>query len=83
VKRKKNVWICSKNVASSSECHVAILWLQQFGISNVDFELDCKLVVDSIVDRTNNLAEFGNIISTCKSLLSQFSNFKISFVRGQ
>jgi ribonuclease HI len=63
--------------------HDAILWLRQLGISNVHFELDCKLVVDSIVDRTNNQAEFGTIISICKSLLSQSPNFKISFVRRQ
>ena len=44
------------------------------------FELDCKLIVDSIVDMTNNLSEFDNIISVYKSLLPQFSNFKISFV---
>lgn len=59
--------------------HDAILWLRQLGISNVHFELDCKLVVDSILDRTNNQAKFGNIISICK--LSQSPNFKISFVR--
>jgi len=59
--------------------HDAILWLRRLGISNVHFGLDCKLVVD----RTNNQAEFGNIIPICKSLLSQSPNFKISFVRRQ
>jgi len=32
----------------------AILWHSELGLSNVHIELDCKLVTDSIVDRTNN-----------------------------
>lgn len=33
----------------------AIIWLGHLGLSNVHFELDCKLVVvDNIMDRTNN-----------------------------
>lgn len=40
----------------------AIIWLGHLGLSNVHFELDCKLVVDNIMDRTNNQAEFGKII---------------------
>jgi hypothetical protein len=61
----------------------AILWLGELGLSNVHIELDCKLVTDSIMDRTNNRAEFGNIMSTCRSLLTHFPNIKISFVRRQ
>jgi ribonuclease HI len=61
----------------------AILWLGQLGLSDVHIELDCKLVVDSICDKNNNQAEFGNIIADCRSLLQQFTNFKISFVRRQ
>jgi len=61
----------------------AILWLGELGLSNVHIELDCKLVTDDIVDRTNNHAEFGNIMLTCRSFLTYFPNFKISFVRRQ
>jgi len=46
-------------------------------------ELDCKLVVDSIFYRNSNQAEFGSIISECRSLLKHYSNFKISFVMRQ
>jgi hypothetical protein len=49
----------------------------------VQIELDCKLVVESILDRTNSQSEFGTIINMCRSLLQQFSNFEISFVRRQ
>jgi ribonuclease HI len=61
----------------------AILWLGQLGLSKVQIELDCKLVVESILDRTNSQSEFGTIINMCRSLLQQFSNFEISFVRRQ
>jgi len=46
-------------------------------------ELDCKLVVDSICDKNNNQAEFGNIIPDCRALLQQFTNFKISLSRDK
>jgi len=59
------------------------LLLGQLGLSNVQIELDCKLVVDSICDKNNNQAEFGSIIADCRSLLQQFTNFKLSFVRKQ
>lgn len=61
----------------------AILWLSELGLSNVLIGLDCKLLVDGIVDGTKNQSEFGNIMSTCRSLLTHFPNFKISFARRQ
>lgn len=36
----------------------AISWLGRLGLSKVFTELDCKLVVDSTVDRNTNQAEF-------------------------
>jgi len=61
----------------------AIPWLGRLGLSKVLIELDCKLVIDSIFYRNSNQAEFGSIISECRSLLKHYSNFKISFVRRQ
>ena len=46
-------------------------------------ELNCKLVVDNIVDSSNNQYEFGNIMANCRVLLQHFPNFKISLVRRQ
>jgi len=43
--------------------------------------LDCKPVVDTIVESSINHSEFGNIMATCRALIYQFPNFKISFVR--
>jgi len=59
----------------------AMLWLVELGLSNVKIELDCKLVVDCIVDRFKNQSKFGNIMSICRSLLDQYPNFKISYIR--
>lgn len=47
----------------------------------VQIELDCKLVVDGIMNKSNNQLDFGNIMSNCRPLLQQFRNFKISFIR--
>lgn len=46
-------------------------------------ELDCKLVVDSIVESSINRSEFGNIMATCRALSYHFPNFKVSFVKSQ
>jgi hypothetical protein len=61
----------------------AIFWLGRLGLSKVFIELDCKLVIDSIVDRKTNQAEFGCIIFDCQALLQQHPNFKISFAMRQ
>jgi hypothetical protein len=60
-----------------------MLWLVELGLSKVQIELDCKLVVDCIVDRSKNQSEFGNIMFVRISLLDQYPNFKISYIRRQ
>jgi len=61
----------------------AISWLGELGLSMVQIELDCKLVVEDIMDKSNNQSDFDNILSSCRSLLQQFPNFKIRFIRRQ
>jgi len=61
----------------------AILWLGEMGMSNVSIELDCKLVSEGILDRSTNQSEFGQIVSDCRMLFSNYLNFKISLVRRQ
>jgi hypothetical protein len=34
----------------------------------VYIELDCKLVVDNIVDSSKNESEFGNIMAICRTM---------------
>jgi len=61
----------------------AIIWLGDMGMSNVSIELDYKLVVDGILDKSTNKSEFGKIMSDCKMLFSNYPNFKISFIKQQ
>lgn len=64
--------------------HVDVIWwLGQLGLSKVCIELDCKLVIDIIVDRWNNHSECGNIMAICRVMLQHFLNFKLSFIRRQ
>jgi hypothetical protein len=38
-------------------------WIYQLNLGPVDFELDSKLVIDSLHSNNYNIAEFGEIIS--------------------
>jgi len=49
----------------------------------VHIKLDRKLVVDNIVDNSNNQYEVDNIMAYCKALVAIFFKFKISFIRRQ
>ncbi|AET03661.1 hypothetical protein MTR_8g074230 [Medicago truncatula] len=40
----------------------AISWFGRLGMTRLLRELDCKLVVDSILDRNTNQTEFGSYI---------------------
>jgi len=53
----------------------AISWLGELGLSMVQIELNCKLVVEGIIDKSNSQSDFGKIMSTFRSLLHQFPNF--------
>jgi len=48
-----------------------ITWLGELGLSMVQIEPDYKLVVEAIMDTSNNKYEFGNILANCRSLLLQ------------
>ena len=50
----------------------AILWLGELGLSKVQIELDYKLLVEEIVDKTKNQSKLGHVMSNCRSLLSHF-----------
>ncbi|PNX55505.1 60S ribosomal protein l23, partial [Trifolium pratense] len=48
--------------AEAHALKVAILWLGELGLSNVDIELDCLLLVEAINNRLSDGTEFGVII---------------------
>jgi len=47
----------------------------ELGVSTVEIELNCKLVVEGIMDSSSNQLEFGGILSNCRLLVEQFPNF--------
>jgi len=60
----------------------ALQWMSDMQFDNVDFETDSKLTVDAFLSSRNDLFEFGYIISSCRSLFSNFfSNTRVKFIR--
>lgn len=57
--------------------------LSDFGVSDVEIELDCKTVMDAFNSDVPSSTEFDTIISTCKYRLSYFSDYLVSLVRRQ
>lgn len=45
---------------------VALYWMQELGYANIIFELDCKVVVDSVSNSTLENSEFSSIIQNCR-----------------
>jgi hypothetical protein len=61
----------------------AIIWLGEMEVSRMSIELDCKLVVEGVIDSSSNRTELGTILKLCRSLLSFYPNFEISFISRQ
>ncbi|XVE83011.1 hypothetical protein DITRI_Ditri16bG0052100 [Diplodiscus trichospermus] len=61
----------------------AMLRVRSACLKNVKFEVDAKLVADSIcmpgVDRT----EFGLMVELCRSVLVQEPKYSVGFMKGQ
>lgn len=57
----------------------AIQWAISLNLSNVNFEVDSKVVVDNVLDAI----EFGTIIEDCRRLFSLNPTFGVGFVRRQ
>lgn len=58
--------------------------MKDLQMEKVIFELDSKLVVDSMHSMCGDITEFGAIISSWKDLLSSFCrNYHVEFTRGQ
>jgi ribonuclease HI len=77
------IGMCIRDKAEAMGLKEAIIWLGEIELSKVSIELDCKLVVDDIGDRSVNKSEFDNLLSIYRSLLNQCPNIKISFIRRQ
>lgn len=49
----------------------------------MDFELDCKQVVDAVKGGLKIATEFGVIISSCRDTLFHLHNCSLSFIQQQ
>lgn len=61
----------------------AIHWVRSLGLHNVIFEIDCKLLPDSINKPRIDVSEFGCISSKCSRALSFSRNFSVRFLGGK
>jgi hypothetical protein len=66
--RAKTMWsnlVCSSDVGEALGLSHAIRWVHELQVSNVDFELDAKKVVDYFNRGSNDMSEFGAIVEKC------------------
>jgi hypothetical protein len=62
----------------------AIRWTNELQIRDIDFEVDCKRVVDSLYNNSHYASDFGAIIRDCRSLLNtSLMNSHVKFIRRQ
>lgn len=50
------------------------------GLSHLIIESDCKIVVDSILQREDSMSEIGNLIYDIKEWMGNFQDCKIQFI---
>lgn len=50
-------------------------WLAELGMSSVSIQLDCKLMIDGIMDKSTNQTEFSIIVNDSNMLHSNYPNF--------
>jgi hypothetical protein len=61
----------------------AMRWMEMLGYHKVIFEMDCKMVVDDVHNKKQNVSEHGSLIDECRTILSNHSDFIIAFTRCQ
>lgn len=63
----------------------ALKWIPQLDLANavIEFESDCKAVVDVLHSSFNGVSEFYSILANCKNHLSLYPNSRMSLIRGQ
>lgn len=61
----------------------ALEWMVDCGMTQVLFEMDCKVIVDRVnqLFSTQDTTDLGAIILQCKYILAQYQNSRVSFVK--
>ncbi|XP_024640669.1 uncharacterized protein [Medicago truncatula] len=82
-RKAKMMWsnpICRPEIGEALGLLYAIQWVYELQLTNVDFEMDAKLVVDYFNKGSNNVSEFGAILEDCKRCRNvYFENSKVEF----
>jgi ribonuclease HI len=62
----------------------ALRWVHELQLHNMDFEMDCKSVVDRLYSNRMYTSDLGAIQSYCKLILAtSFMNSQVKFIRRQ
>ncbi|GAU26189.1 hypothetical protein TSUD_354110 [Trifolium subterraneum] len=62
----------------------ALNWMNEIQLTNVDLEMDCKRVVDSLYSSRTYRSDLGDILSDCRTILStSLVNSHVKFIRRQ
>jgi len=76
--------ICDSSIGEALGLSYAIQWVHEMQLTNVDFEMDVKRVVDYYIKGSNDISEFGAIIDDCRRRCCiWFENSKVEFNRRQ
>lgn len=84
--KAKSMWfygVPTPHEAEAKGLLEALKWMASLNLYKVTFELDCKSVVDGILEDKIPFTEFGCILATCKDSLKFFQNYGVSFIRRQ
>ena len=58
--------ICEPGIGEALGLSYAIQWAYELQLTNVDFEMDAKRVVDYYNKGSDDISEFGAIIDDCR-----------------
>jgi ribonuclease HI len=62
----------------------ALRWVDELQLRNMDFEMDCKRVVDGLNSSRTQTSDLGAILSDCRLILAtSFVNSHVKFIRRQ
>jgi hypothetical protein len=59
-------------------------WVEEMQFFDIDFEMDCKRIVDGLYSKKNYRSDLGAILNDCRTILaSSFVNSHVKFIRRQ
>lgn len=78
------IGVYSVDIGETLGLHLALQWVSDMQLDNIDFEVDSKTTKDGIYSGREDIYDLGNIITACRTLLlSKFVNSRVEFVRRQ